>query len=129
MRTQTYTIPLPYTRPPISANSRYSHWSQRAKDVKNLRLTACLLARHHKLPKDADHAVIALYYTPRDKRRRDPSNMMPTQKALIDGLVQDYKLLPDDCSEFVTERMPSLQPVDRSQRKSRLTLEIELEWR
>lgn len=48
-------------------------------------------------------------YLPRDRRRRDPSNLMPTQKAVVDGLV-DAGVVPDDCPPFVTEWMPTITP-------------------
>lgn len=129
MMQHTVKIPLPYTKPPMSANSRFAHWAVRAKQVRNIRQTAAVLALHHRLPKTASHMVVQLTYTPRDKRRRDPSNLMPTQKALIDGLVQDYGLLPDDCQEYVTERMPRIMKPSSEPTKSRLSLELTFIWK
>ena len=129
MNQKTVIIPLPYTKPPMSANSRFSHWAVRAKQVREIRQTAALLARSKRLPKDADHLLVQLTYVPRDKRRRDPSNLMPTQKAIIDGLVQDYGLLPDDCQEYVTERMPRIMKPSSEPAKSRLSLELTFLWK
>src|SRR5688500_5504221 len=38
-------------------------------------------------------------------RRRDPHNMAPTVKAIVDGLV-DARLWPDDTPEYVTVEDP-----------------------
>ena len=48
-------------------------------------------------------------YRPRDKRRRDPSNLIATQKPILDGLV-DAGLVPDDTPEYVNELMPKIVP-------------------
>lgn len=45
-------------------------------------------------------------------RRRDPHNVMPTLKAVVDGFT-DANLWPDDSEEFVTVVEPRLLPGGR----------------
>lgn len=104
--TRVLEIELPYSTPPLSANQRL-HWAQAAKIKKQLRQDARVLARFARLPKNLQHVTVGLRYQPRDRRRRDPSNILPTQKPLLDGLV-DYGLVPDDDQRFVTEVMPEI---------------------
>ena len=72
----------------------------------------------------ADRVEVWIEVVPRDRRRRDPSNWMPTQKAMIDGLV-DYGLVPDDCPPFVTERMPLLLPPDSKNPRVVLVVDVQ----
>lgn len=101
-----HTLWLPYATPPLTANQRL-HWAAKARTTADVRRTAMLLARAAKLPQGFEHVTIELHYTPRDRRRRDASNLMPTQKAVVDGLV-DAGLVPDDTPEYVTETIPTI---------------------
>ena len=62
---------------------------------------------------------IELHYIPRDKRRRDPLNLVATLKAVEDGIV-DAGIIPDDTPEFSVPTMPVIDPPDSSERTSRL---------
>lgn len=106
-----FTLDLGYNSPPLSANDR-PHYRVRARITKQIRTTTWVLAKQAKLPTDCAHVTVQLHYRPRDKRRRDPSNLMPTQKACVDGLV-DAGLVPDDCQEFVTELVPAIHPAEK----------------
>lgn len=108
---EVYELNLHLTRPPLNMNDR-KHWAVAAKMKRDLRQRANLAARVAGLPKDCGAVTVQLVYRPRDRRRRDPSNMMPTQKSVLDGLV-DYGLVPDDCPPYVTELMPKLAPVEK----------------
>lgn len=112
-------LELPWTKPPLSANQRL-HWAQRARVVKEVRTISKYLALSKKVG-ELNHIIVRLHYVPRDKRRRDPSNMMPTQKALLDGLV-DAKVVPDDCPPYVIEWMPVVETPDG--KNARMYLEI-----
>lgn len=101
-----YKIKLPYNKPQITANSRL-HWAKKAEINRMLRRCALLLARKNQLPKLCQKVQVELHYAPRTRQRRDPSNLMPMQKALLDGLV-DYDLVPDDCPPYVEELMPKV---------------------
>lgn len=101
---------LSFGSPPISANQRL-HWAQKAKIVKQVRHESAMRARSAGWGPQ-QHITIHLTYQPRDNRRRDPSNLMPTQKALVDGLV-DAGIVPDDTPEYVTETIPSILPAEK----------------
>lgn len=125
-QTRTHTLTLPYDKPPLSANDRFSHWAVEAKTKRNIRRACLVLAKASGLPRDCSFATITLHYAPKDNRRRDPSNLMPTQKACLDGLV-DYGLVPDDSMEYVEEQMPKIHPADKTPHRSRMWLEITVE--
>ncbi len=98
-----YTIPLTFTKPPLNMNQRM-HWAQKAKITKAIRHEAMVRCRATRIRK-ANHITVQLHYQPRDNRRRDASNLMPTQKALVDGIV-DAGIVPDDTPQYVTETIP-----------------------
>lgn len=105
-------IPLSHTKPPITANNRL-HWAQRARIVKDLRTEAFLRARSQRLP-SADKITFRLHYRPRDNRRRDVGNLMPTHKALLDGIV-DAGIVEDDTPRYVDELMPRIHPPSKGE--------------
>ena len=110
MTATIHNLDLRLTKPPLNLNDRM-HWAQRAKITKDIRLRARIAAQVAKLPKGAESVKVRIVYRPRDKRRRDPSNLMLTQKPALDGLV-DYGLIPDDSPEYVEEVMPTIaQPI------------------
>jgi crossover junction endodeoxyribonuclease RusA len=100
-------IPLVLGRPPLTANDR-RHWAQKASLTRMVREAVCWRAREHKLNPQG-YVIVQLHYTPPDRRRRDPSNLMPTQKPAVDGLV-DAGVVPDDTPEYVGELMPVIHP-------------------
>lgn len=133
--TAEYVLWLPYGKPPLTANQRL-HWAAKARLTADVRRDSMLLARAARLPRGVDHATIRLHYVPRDRRRRDPSNLMPTQKALLDGLAAGtdrhpgYGLVADDTPEYVTETIPTIDPPQRDApgpRGSRMYLTITTE--
>ena len=66
-------------------------------------------ARSMRLPKNAGHCTVSFHYQPRDNRRRDVDNLMPTMKAACDALV-DAQLVPDDTPDMMTKHMPIIHP-------------------
>lgn len=129
-----HTLWLPYATPPLTANQRL-HWAARARLTADVRRTTMLLARIAHLPKDVDHVTISLHYVPRDRRRRDPSNLMPTQKAAIDGLAAGtprhpgYGLVADDTPDYVTETIPTIESPQREApgpNNSRMALKLKI---
>lgn len=118
-----YMIDLQIPKPPLNANQRL-HWAEKAREVRDLRHRTNLLARAAQLPTGCERVMVRLVYQPRDKRRRDPSNLMPTQKAVLDGLV-DYGLVPDDCPPYVVERMPRLLPPEKG-KAGKVWVEVEV---
>lgn len=124
-QTRTHILELSFDKPPLTLNFR-GHWAEKARLTKQIRTEVHLRARAANLPRGLDHIIITLHYQPRDNRRRDPSNLMLTQKSCLDGLV-DYGLVPDDNPTYVEEHMPKIHPVDKTPRRSRLWLEITVE--
>lgn len=118
-------IILPYPKPPLTANQRL-HWAQKARLTKQVRRDTYLLVRALGL-NTTDRITVGLEYYPRDHRRRDPSNLMPTQKAAVDGLV-DAGLVPDDCPPYVTERMPIIEKRKDPLNRFGHRLQIRLTW-
>lgn len=124
----TYKIELPYRKPPLTANQRFGHWAQKSKIVAEVRRTANILARSHQVGPH-ERITVQLFYRPRDRRRRDPSNLMPSQKALLDGLV-DARVVPDDCPPYVTETIPKImEPVKGEGGKMWLEIRTDYEQR
>lgn len=111
MIVEQWTVPLPYKRPPLNANQRL-HWAARARTVKEIRQAAALALKAAGVPPCARVKVRLVWAVSDPNRRRDPSNVMPTQKAVVDGMV-DAGVVPDDTPEFVVEEMPSLATVDK----------------
>lgn len=120
---QTLRFDTCWTTPPINLNDR-GHWATRARKVKNVRETACILAKAAHLPRNLQHITIQLVYRPRDKRRRDADNLVGTLKAICDGLV-DYGLCGDDTPDQMTKLMPTIAlPVKGEPGR----IWLELEW-
>lgn len=103
----TWTMPLSYDKPPLTLNSRM-HWAAKAKTVAAIRRESATRARSLGIGPQ-DRIAVQLHYRPRDKRIRDRSNLIGTQKPLLDGLV-DAGVVPDDDDRYVDEQMPKIHP-------------------
>jgi crossover junction endodeoxyribonuclease RusA len=80
----------------MNANDR-PHWSKRAKTSALIRAAARELSKG--IPSLGKVKIRAVYYAP-DNRRRDVSNLFPSVKSAIDGVV-DAGVLKDDNDKFV----------------------------
>lgn len=89
-----YLIKLPWGTPLLTANSREDH-KTRSGITRNIRATAYRTARKLDIPKMNKVHVRGIYYYP-DNRRRDPSNLAPSVKAMVDGALVDTGIIPDD---------------------------------
>lgn len=118
-----YTIPLTFTKPPLNMNQRM-HWAQKAKITKAIRHEAMIRCRATRIRK-ANHITVQLHYQPRDNRRRDSDNLVPTLKALCDGIV-DAGVVTDDTPDYMTKIMPTIHPAIKGQ-PGRMWLEITTE--
>ena len=99
-----WVLELPFTTP-LSLNDR-TPWPVKAKATKAWRDAAHWLARSVGVPKSHSYGVsIQLYYTPRDRRRRDPLNLVASLKAIEDGIV-DAGVIKDDSSAYHRSEMP-----------------------
>ena len=122
---RTWVVRLPWTKPPLSLNDR-SHWRKKAADTAAVRWEACGCVRREcktdrELVIRCDRVKATLTYYPRDKRRRDATNLVATYKAVIDGMV-DAGVILDDTPEYLQEVMPVIAEPDGD---PRLELTIE----
>lgn len=114
---RTWEIRLPWDRPPASANDR-DHWRVKARKVAEVRLAAhglvyLAIGVHSPAPAPVlERIAVGLTYVPRDKRRRDPDNLVvPLFKALCDGIV-DAGIVPDDTPAYMVRSMPVIAAPD-----------------
>ena len=97
--THTVTIPVDLKAEALSANGR-EHWSVRKARTKVLRDKAKVGAlAAHIPPMSRAHLTVTVHWP--DRRRRDVANLSPTIKALVDGMVTDAGLLPDDSDAYL----------------------------
>lgn len=104
--------PLDAQRKPlwVSAND-HSHWRVRQGRAKLWRESAKVAAMQHRLPKGIQRFRIdAVVHYPNGSRMRDASNLMPTLKHLVDGLVADYGFAPGDDDRHITTTSISAGP-------------------
>ncbi len=90
---------------PLNLNHR-EHWAVKAKRVREVRELARRLAIAEGVP-PLRKISVELHYCPRDKRRRDPLNLVAMLKPIEDGLV-DAKIIPDDNPEYLEPLMPKI---------------------
>ena len=120
MSDRTWRILLPFSRP-LSLNHRM-HYMVRAKLTREARTMAGEVIREAEVPA-LTHLRAWIEYEPRDSRRRDPINLVPTLKACEDALV-DCGVVPDDNPEFVESVMPKILP-KATEKFGRLWLVVE----
>lgn len=97
---RSWTLTLPYDKPPLSLNSRM-HFRKEAQWKRQIKDDVGWLARAAKLPRnELRRVLIQLVWTPSMKRDRDTDNPTATLKPAIDGLVR-YGLVPDDNRDVV----------------------------
>ena len=101
----SYLLPLPYDRPPLTANQRHD-WRRRARLTAGVRRTTATLARSVGVPA-LGRCSVRLVWTVTDRRRRDADNLVPTLKACADGLV-DAGIVVDDVPALMTKHMPEI---------------------
>lgn len=114
---RTWEIRLPWSVPPASANDR-DHWRVKADKVRSIRVAAAWAVADamsrwpFQAPASPCRIAVGLTYVPRDKRRRDPDNLVvPLFKALCDGIV-DAGIVPDDTPAYMVRSMPQILPPD-----------------
>ncbi|MCT1366607.1 hypothetical protein M4D50_01145 [Rothia sp. p3-SID1597] len=78
----------------INANQK-QHWGDSSPQVRSWRAAAAQAAKDQAIPA-LQYAEIHGYIIKTTARRYDPTNLAPTMKAIVDGLVTNYGLLPDD---------------------------------
>lgn len=97
-----------WASPPLTANQRL-HWARKARLTSDVR-SAAYLAFLAKWADNGEYGRVEVNLTwfVKDKRRRDVDNIVPTLKALCDGLV-DAGIVPDDTPEYMVKRMPEIR--------------------
>jgi len=95
-----WTLTIPADAMWINSNYR-NGWRRAAQLTKSWRELAHWYAKAEKLPTGLARVHIEATLQFRDNRRRDVHNLMPTLKAVVDGLV-DYGLIPDDSTRYLT---------------------------
>lgn len=93
---------VPLTRSKLITANDKMHWAARSRLTKQLRQWGYLLGREGEgvARLGLTHARVEVEFAYPDRRRRDRSNLAPTVKALMDGLI-DAGLLPDDADSFL----------------------------
>lgn len=99
---RVWALELPFTAP-MSLNDRMI-WPVKAKITKEWVDATLVLTKHAKIPKLGKISVL-LVYEPRDRRVRDPLNLVQSLKAVEDGIVR-AGVVPDDNPLYVESRMP-----------------------
>lgn len=107
---------------PLSLNARMHHMVK-AKKTREVRDMAAMMTRAAKVPA-CRKIRVTLVYTPKDRRRRDPLNLVATLKACEDGLV-DAGVVPDDNPLYVESVMPLIDAPEGKVDGGRLALLIE----
>lgn len=98
-----WTLDLPYERPPLNANQRL-HWAKKAALTKQVRAASFWAAKDAGIP-TCDRVRVTLTWFVRTTTRRDSDNVVPTLKALCDGLV-DAGVVDDDTPVWMEKVMP-----------------------
>lgn len=93
----TYTIPLFWTKPPITLNPglRSSNVHAKAAGVRAAKGEAWGAIVAAGIPKRIPGVEITLHYRVPDRRRRDADNLAPTLKVCQDALVAAGVLVED----------------------------------
>ncbi|MGV0109815.1 hypothetical protein [Arthrobacter sp. CP30] len=92
----------------INLNQRL-HWAKKAKLTRAWRSAAHIRARQAHLVMGLDRVSITMTVTKPTARPYDVHNLMPTAKAVVDGLI-DYGLCADDSNQYMTG--PDLRPAE-----------------
>jgi hypothetical protein len=95
-------LELPQTKP-MTLNDR-DHWRVKATKTAEYVETTIVLARQARIPA-LGRIQVLLAYGPKDRRTRDPLNLVQTLKAVEDGLVR-AGVVPDDNPLYVESVMP-----------------------
>ncbi len=99
-------LELTFARPgrAVTSNGRF-HWAEKRRLLLPWILATRAAWIQAGRPTNVGPSIVEIRFGVLDRRRRDPSNLMPTQKAIVDELVR-CGLWPDDNPEWVEERMP-----------------------
>lgn len=102
----TWLFHIPHKRPLLTSNQRL-HWAKRAEHTRHLRRLGEAFAELRGIP-ELDRVDVTLTWVVSTRRRRDADNIVPTLKALCDGLV-DAGVVPDDTPDLMVKHMPVIR--------------------
>lgn len=97
------TLHFAYASPPLHANQRL-HWAQKKNLTKRVRAETAIKARDAQIPA-LGTCTVTLTWHVNTTHRRDADNIVPTLKAMCDGLV-DAGVVEDDTPNFMHKIMP-----------------------
>lgn len=120
MEPRTWRILLPFTRP-LTLNHRM-HYMVKANKTREIRRSSGEAVEAAGVP-PLKKLRAWIEYEPRDKRVRDPINLIPTLKACEDSLM-DTGVVPNDDPRYVESVMPKVLPSIK-EKYGRLWLVIE----
>lgn len=105
----TTTVPVwllkfDWPRPPLHANQRQG-WRAKANTTRTVRTAGKLAA--NRIPA-LGKARVTLTWVVNTQTRRDADNIVPTLKALCDGLV-DAGVVEDDTPDLMVKAMPVIR--------------------
>jgi crossover junction endodeoxyribonuclease RusA len=112
-------LPLPYTKPPLTLNSRLHHYRRYSLE-QNAQQAAWALARSKKVPA-CKRIAVELHYQPPRRVRMDGDNLIAFVKPLVDGLVK-AGVVPDDDHTHVVHYSPVIHDPEKGQRHGLLWL-------
>jgi Holliday junction resolvase RusA-like endonuclease len=114
------TLHFGYTSPPLTANQRM-HWRKKASITKDVRrATSLAAARYPALGK----CRVTLTWLVVTNHRRDADNVVPTLKAMCDGLV-DAGVVTDDTPDQMDKLMPRIVKLGAGEGPARFELRVE----
>jgi crossover junction endodeoxyribonuclease RusA len=99
----TYVLELPWDAPPLHLNQRLHHHEE-ARIIREVRDVGRDLGRRI-LPHGMAHPSLTLVWLVTTRHRRDEDNIVPTLKALADGIC-DAGVVEDDTPEYMHKAMP-----------------------
>jgi len=105
-----YTVPLPWTSPPLNLNDR-DHWSVHHEKISAARETAGWAVKTAGVPK-LQRVLVALHYRPAVNRTRDSDNLVATLKPVCDGIV-DAGVVKDDAPQYMVKLMPIIHAPEK----------------
>lgn len=99
----------------MTSNRQPSHWAPRSKNKAALRTMGFVMGRQHPRHSFKERVRLVVRVCQRGRQRLDPSNVEPTVKPILDGLVQAGVVVDDDWKHVdgphfeVGAQMPNLR--------------------
>lgn len=113
LRPDTITIPLPWVKPPVTANRVRGNPYARAAEIRTAHEVAGWAIAQADVKPIAGCDLITLHYRPKTWHRRDSDGLYPTLKVTVDALVR-AGFLPDDSFVCVSATSCRIhQPTDQ----------------